>query len=113
MAATDCPTLIFGGASIGDAYKTSGTVKSLFTQLKALGINRIDTAARYPALDPGASERLLGEAGAASEGFIIDTKINPGPGFGPFDGSLSPEAVEESFRLSCERLGKVRGLEVL
>lgn len=59
------PTTIFGGALIGINFDKSEQVQELLDQLKKLGIDRIDTAARYSPANPGSSERLLGEVGAA------------------------------------------------
>ncbi|KAF2141587.1 uncharacterized protein K452DRAFT_351175 [Aplosporella prunicola CBS 121167] len=95
------PTLIFGGASIGDAYNTVSAVSDLLSTLQTLGIHRIDTAARYPSPRPGTSELLLGEVSAAKQGFAIDTKIIP---LGDGSGSLAPQAVGRSLDGSYQRL---------
>ncbi|KAJ7643810.1 NADP-dependent oxidoreductase domain-containing protein [Roridomyces roridus] len=109
------PTLLFGGASIGDSFKTVQALETLLTQLKDLGITRIDTAARYPATNQGESERLLGEVGAVAKGFAVDTKINTGPGFGPtFPGSLTAEAIDKSLQQSYQSLAiSGKGTEVV
>jgi len=67
---------------------------------KGEGQNRIDTAARYPPVLSGASEKLLGSVKAAEQGFLIDTKILAGAG-----GSLTKDAIQTSFKASLERLG--------
>ncbi|KAI1335584.1 Aldo/keto reductase [Xylariaceae sp. FL0016] len=94
--ASNHPKLIFGAANIGTSYATPQAVSDLLDTLQSVGIDRIDTAARYPPTDPGASERLLGEAGVSERGFAIDTKILP--------GSHRPEAVAKSVGGSYERL---------
>jgi aflatoxin B1 aldehyde reductase len=95
------PILVFGGALIGNTYNTQDEVSALLDKLKSTGIGRIDTAARYPPTNRGASERLLGEAGAAKLGFLIDTKVMAS---GDGSGSLEPAAIEHSVRISRERL---------
>ncbi|KAI0882023.1 Aldo/keto reductase [Annulohypoxylon maeteangense] len=95
------PQLIFGGASIGAAFATPQEVSELLQTLKSLGVKRIDTAARYPPTNPGASERLLGELGATKLGFLIDTKVLCA-GLG--EGSLEPAATQKSLVESYERL---------
>ncbi|KAM4057920.1 aldo/keto reductase family protein [Hirsutella rhossiliensis] len=95
------PLLIFGGASIGYAYDRPEAVSELLRTLRSLGITRVDTAARYPPTNPGASERLLGEAGAATQGFDLDTKILC---WGDGSGTLEPAAIEKSLHESRRRL---------
>ncbi|AEO64699.1 uncharacterized protein THITE_2110991 [Thermothielavioides terrestris NRRL 8126] len=95
------PILIFGGGWIGKEFGSREEVSDLLKTLQARGITRLDTAARYPPTDPGASERLLGEAGAPSRGFTIDTKVLCS---GDGSGSLEPAAIEESVKASHERL---------
>ncbi|KAJ8128187.1 hypothetical protein O1611_g5450 [Lasiodiplodia mahajangana] len=93
--------LIFGGASIGAAYTTRQQVAELLQTLQSLGVTRIDTAARYPPTDIGASERLLGEAGVAELGFSVDSKIFVGS---VAEGSLAPHAIEKSLTESYDRM---------
>jgi aflatoxin B1 aldehyde reductase len=103
------PDLHFGSATIGssDNFSTPSDVSTLLDRLLELGIRNIDTAARYPPTDMGASERLLGEASVASKGFIIDTKV-----LTTTDGSdlLRRVAVKTSVAESLQRLkvSKVR-----
>ncbi|EIN06754.1 aldehyde reductase [Punctularia strigosozonata HHB-11173 SS5] len=94
--------LIFGGANIGERFTTVEEVSSVLSKLKEKGIIRIDTAARYPPTNPGASEKLIGEAHAAQLGFVIDTKVNVA---GDGRGSLSAEAIAKSIEESLGRLG--------
>lgn len=103
------PRLLFGGAAIGDAFKTADNVSELLKTLRSLGINTIDTAGRYPPLNQGASETLLGQVGALEQGFTVDTKIYHDAGTGA--GLLKPAAVEKSLATSCERLGVKPGGE--
>lgn len=65
--------------------------------LRKYGIKRLDTAAAYAG---GDSEKRTGDAKMGDE-FVVDTKILGGPLDG---GWLSPEKVDESSRLSLERL---------
>ena len=99
--ASNTPSLIFGGASIGWTYTSLSSVNDLLSSLLALGINQIDSAARYPPMSPGRSEQLLGEAQAAAKGFVIDTKVMCS---GDSKGSLAREAVEKSVVESLARL---------
>lgn len=103
------PATIFGGALIGISFQASQQVQELLDELKTLGIDRIDTAARYSPTNPGSSERLLGEAGAAEQGFTIDTKINT---VKDGVGTLTATAIKASIRESFERL-KVDKVHVL
>ncbi|KAJ7701488.1 NADP-dependent oxidoreductase domain-containing protein [Mycena rosella] len=103
------PILIFGGALIGHAYNTTESVSELLAALKSLGIRRIDTAARYPPTNPGNSERLLGQTGAAAQGFTIDTKFDFS---GDGSGSLEPAAVDKSLNESYERLALEKDVHV-
>ena len=95
------PLIIFGGASVGNTYNTVEEVSDLLATLQSLGITYIDTAARYPPTNPGASERLLGEANVADRGFIIDTKILAN---GDGSGNLTPAATNASLQRSYNRL---------
>ena len=96
------PTLIFGAASIGMDFNTVESVNKVVQSLKNLGISRIDTAGRYPPLNPGMSEKLLGEANVAKQGFTLDTKILMGPGNG--SGELEASAIAKSLSTSLQRL---------
>ncbi|KAI0850470.1 putative oxidoreductase [Daldinia vernicosa] len=72
------PQLIFGTASFGmpmTEFQDSETVKGLLRTLGELGITRLDSGARYPPLNPGRSEELIGEAKELSREFLVDTKI--------------------------------------
>ncbi|KAJ5161931.1 hypothetical protein N7492_007323 [Penicillium capsulatum] len=103
------PGTLFGGALIGTSFTTPAQVQELLDQLKLLGVDRIDTAARYSPTSPGASERLLGQVEAAKQGFTIDTKLNTeGPSMSDGSGSLSSSAIVKSIHESYGRLGMDR-----
>lgn len=98
------PRLLFGGAAIGmSPYATVASVSDLLKTLQSMGIDKIDTAPRYPFDNHGASESLLGQTDAIAQGFLVDTKIYHDGGTGA--GSLEPAAVEASLAASCRRLG--------
>lgn len=90
------PSTLFGGALIGTSFTTAAQVQELLDQLQSIGINRIDTAARYSPTSPGSSERLLGEVRAQEQGFTIDTKTST-------DGSLK---VDGSGSLTAANITK-------
>lgn len=98
------PTLIFGSGNLGLSFSTPDKAAELLQFLQSKGISHIDTARRYPALHPGLSETLLGQANAAERGFIVDTKIKVTPENGP-EGSLTKERIGESIKESLEALG--------
>ncbi|KAG8162129.1 hypothetical protein KVR01_007894 [Diaporthe batatas] len=103
------PRLIFGGSSIGDHYATPQEVTGLLQRLRVTGIRELDTAARYPAIKFGASEQLLGEVGAAAQGFAVDTKILVLSTDG--NGSLEPAKIQDS--VSKSRVALQMGVEKL
>ena len=99
------PNTLFGGGLIGTSFTTPTQVQDLLDHLKALGVDRIDTAARYSPTNPGSSERLLGEVQATKHGFTIDTKINTeGSTAGDAAGSLTAAAIATSVDESFARL---------
>ncbi|RDW65583.1 hypothetical protein BP5796_10275 [Coleophoma crateriformis] len=98
---TSTPTPIFGCASVGFNFITKESVEELLSTVKNNGIKRIDTAGRYPPTSPGASECLLGEAGATDLGFQIDTKVLV---LATAAGSLSAENIAQSVQRSFDRL---------
>ncbi|KAK6837935.1 oxidoreductase [Apiospora arundinis] len=82
---------------IGDA------IAELLQTLKEVGITRLDAAGLYPPSDIGASQRLLGQNGAAAKlGFTIDTKsmVNITGGA----GTLEPAKIERSAAQSANNL---------
>ncbi|PQE05038.1 hypothetical protein CJF30_00004831 [Rutstroemia sp. NJR-2017a BBW] len=106
------PTLIFGGATIGQNFPNASSVQALLDLLKHHKISHIDTAARYPPGKFGLSETLLGEVQAAEQGFSISTKIFTNPAAGNGEGELSREAIESSLAGSLGRL-KVKQVDIL
>jgi aryl-alcohol dehydrogenase-like predicted oxidoreductase len=92
------PAPIFGGASIGDSYKTVSEVTVLSDIIKHAGIRQIDTAARYANTQ---SETLIGGAILPAI-FDIDTKIWVETADG--SGTLTTAAIEKSLLASLERL---------
>lgn len=112
------PQLIFGTATFGmdlTEFQDPTSVDNLLSTVKELGINRLDTAARYPPLNPGRSEQLLGEASSLSNleaEFSIDTKVYTDT---RTDGSgdLTREAVARSVKTSLERLGRPQWVRVI
>ena len=98
------PKPIFGCASIGHSYRSKTQVVELSQTLEKVGVDHLDTAARYPPTSPGLSEQLLGEA-QASHSFLIDTKILVS---GDGRGSLTEEAIGRSIKQSYDSLGASR-----
>ena len=107
------PTLLFGTSTLGmdgTSFQHASDIGPLFTLLKSGEVAHLDTAARYPPLNPGRSEQLLGEANVSSENLLIDTKIaTPTP---DGRGELTREAVRKSVEESLNRL-KVKKVNVL
>ncbi|KAL2675546.1 hypothetical protein Neosp_011733 [[Neocosmospora] mangrovei] len=108
MSTSPRPEIIFGastvggGGSFGNAFPTQESTQELLTTLKECGITRIDTAAMYPPMAPGESERLLGLAGALQQGFAVDTKIMTT--MGKLEGTLTPEKIQNSVATSRQSL---------
>ncbi|KAM7203315.1 NADP-dependent oxidoreductase domain protein [Rhypophila sp. PSN 637] len=104
------PQLILGTASFGmdlTEFQDADSVANLLGKLEDLGINRVDTAARYPPLRPGRSEELIGEAMGQRDGLDlnlgIDTKVYTNTATDG-SGDLSREALLRSLETSSERL---------
>ncbi|KAI0874033.1 putative oxidoreductase [Hypoxylon argillaceum] len=109
------PQIIFGTGGFGmdmTAFQDADSVKALLQELRRLGISRLDTAARYPPLNPGRSEQLLGEAVELSRDFVIDTKVYTNT---QTDGSgdLTTAAIAKSVDASLQRLQRPEGVNVL
>jgi aryl-alcohol dehydrogenase-like predicted oxidoreductase len=114
------PHILLGSGSGIIPNSTPEEVATLFKRLKGLAstIYGIDTAAVYGGGDRGKSERILGEAGIAHAGFVLDTKVlfygpdGPGDGREKDGGPLSRVNVLRSSKESLERLkvAKVRCL---
>ncbi|KAI2632260.1 Aldo/keto reductase [Hypoxylon sp. NC1633] len=101
------PVIFFGtslfGSSHVPALQDETNVSQLLDVLKDGGVTEIDTAARYPPDDNGASERMLGRVKAHAKGFTINTKVLfPGNSSA---GTLSREAVRKSVANSLAALG--------
>ena len=91
------PQLIFGCASIGAQFATKEDVIAILKTLSNTGIGRIDTAGRYPPTVPGLSQKLLGQAGVAQTGLVIDTKINV---WGDGSDTLTASNIDSSVKQS-------------
>jgi len=94
MASQTAPQLIFGCGGLGNEFVGQDQVTEVLHTLKEAGVERLDTAALYPPTDIGASQRLLGQAGAAQKGFTIDTKVLIS--LSGFEGTLEPEKIAKS-----------------
>jgi aflatoxin B1 aldehyde reductase len=114
------PQIIFGTANFGmeGGFLDAPSVRDILHTLKNLGISRLDTGARYPPLNPGQSERLIGEAGEGGQdddgvggGFLVDTKVYTDT---RTDGSgdLAREKMGVSVRGSLERLRRPGGVSL-
>lgn len=108
------PHLVFGTGVLGmdgTEFQDPESVTKLLHTLKQLGINRLDTAARYPPFVPGKSEQLIGAASAFSDAFVVDTKVYTEVGDG--SGDLAQAAMQKSVDGSLERLNRPQGVNVL
>ncbi|CDM27403.1 hypothetical protein CBS147339_5383 [Penicillium roqueforti] len=92
----DTPRYVFGAQGFGVAW-TVDNVDHLMKSLAEAGIHQFDTAALYPATNPGESEELLGKK--KPENAVIDTKI-----LFIGDDSLSFNNMGASIEASLERL---------
>ena len=102
MSSSSSPQLIFGCGGVGIEFAGEEAVAELLQTLKDVGVTRLDTAALYPPTDIGASQRLIGQAGAARMGFTIDTKVMVSIHGGK--GTLEPEKIAESASQSQKSL---------
>ena len=106
------PELIFGTASFSmdmTQLQDPSSIRDLFQALKELGIRRLDSGARYPPLNPGKAEELIGETKECSSDFAIDTKVYTNT---RTDGSgdLTGEAILKSIQASLQRLQRPDGV---
>ncbi|OKL55509.1 hypothetical protein UA08_09256 [Talaromyces atroroseus] len=110
------PHFIFGTATLGmdqTQFHNAESVTALLQTLETLDIYRLDTGTRYPPLNPGRSEQLIGEVSKElGSKFTVDTKIYTDT---KTDGSedLSSEAIQHSVNASLRRLQRVEGVNVL
>jgi aflatoxin B1 aldehyde reductase len=110
MESLRAPQLIFGCGGLGNEFVGEDAVTELLNVLKKSGVRRLDTAGLYPPTDIGASQRLLGQAGAARLGFTIDTKALIS--IKGIQGSLTPEKIEKSTEESRETLQFPKGQRI-
>lgn len=94
MATSNAPELIFGCGGLGTEFIGVDATKELLHTLKEAGVKRVDTAGLYPPTNIRASQRLLGQAGAAQQGFTIDTKVLIS--MRRIKGSCEPEKIATS-----------------
>ncbi|KAH8703703.1 putative oxidoreductase [Talaromyces proteolyticus] len=109
------PQLIFGTATFGmdkTEFQDPESVNAVLEALQEMGIQRLDSGARYPPKSPGRSEQLIGETKTLSGHFTVDTKVYTDA---QTDGSgdLTREAVEASINASLKRLQRPEGVNVL
>jgi aryl-alcohol dehydrogenase-like predicted oxidoreductase len=114
------PRILLGSGGGIIPTSTPEEVAGILARLKTLAspIYGIDTAAVYGGSEKGKSERILGAAGIASAGLVLDTKVlfygpdGPGDGREKDGGPLSRANVLRSSKESLERLkvGRVRCL---
>ncbi|KAI2624540.1 Aldo/keto reductase [Hypomontagnella submonticulosa] len=108
------PIIYFGTSTFGSSHvppmQDEENVARFLDVLHDNGVSQIDTAARYPPDNHGASERMLGRVKAPAKGFTINTKVLfPGQSSA---GTLSKEAVRKSVANSLDVLG-VKKLGIL
>ncbi|KAI0851994.1 Aldo/keto reductase [Daldinia vernicosa] len=104
------PVIYFGTTTFGSSHvpalQDEANVLKFLDTLQDGGIAQIDTAARYPPDNHGASERMLGQVKAYQKGFTINTKVLfAGQNSA---GSLSKEAVRKSVENSLQNLGAAK-----
>jgi aryl-alcohol dehydrogenase-like predicted oxidoreductase len=114
------PHVLLGSGGGIIPSSTPEEVAAILKHLHGLAspIYGIDTAAVYGGDEKGKSERILGAAGIATAGLVLDTKVlfygpdGPGDGREKDGGPLSRANVLRSSKESLERLkvGKVRCL---
>jgi hypothetical protein len=112
MSPANQPHILVGSGGGIIPNSTPEEVSAIFRRLKGLAstIYGIDTAAVYGGSERGKSERILGAAGIADAGFVVDTKVlfygpdGPGDGREKDGGPLSRANVLRSSKESLERL---------
>lgn len=106
------PQLIYGTATFGmdmTEFQNAEAAKGMLKTVRSLGINRLDTAPRYPPLSQGRAEELLGEAFQLGDTFVVDTKVYTDTGTDG-SGDLGRNAVHRSVLGSLERLKRPQGV---
>ena len=107
------PQLLFGTATFGmdgTTFQSAETIHPLLTVLRTQGIHRLDTGARYPPMNPGRTEQLIGSANNPALELAIDTKVLTSTPDG--SGDLTQPRVRESVNASLERL-RVQKVNIL
>jgi aflatoxin B1 aldehyde reductase len=113
--APQIPHILLGaGGGIIPSLDTEA-LASLLKHIQTLPtpIYGIDTAAVYPGINPGYSEKGLGEAGIGNTNLILDTKILCGPTVDGNDGgALSKVNLRKSMEksLASLKVSKVRAI---
>ncbi|KAI1212748.1 putative oxidoreductase [Annulohypoxylon truncatum] len=105
------PQLIFGTAGFGmdnSEFQDAESVRAVLTTVKGLGIRRLDSGARYPPLNPGRSEELIGEVADLSKDFAVDTKVFTDTRKDS-SGDLTRENIQKSVEGSLGRLRRPEG----
>ncbi|KAL8897888.1 MAG: hypothetical protein Q9207_006976 [Kuettlingeria erythrocarpa] len=93
-------------------FQDPSSVQSLLEVLRELGIRRLDLGARYPPLNLGRAEELLGETREVSREFTIDTKVYTDTKSNGA-GDLTNAAIAKSAKASLQRLKALDGVNVL
>jgi aflatoxin B1 aldehyde reductase len=97
------PTPIFGTGLVGmKSIDDLAALSQALTTLGHTGTRHIDTAPRYPPVNQGRAEQLLGEARAIDRGFTIHGKIvvhSDGA------GGLDEAKTDDLLTTSLQRLG--------
>lgn len=103
------PPKVYIGSSTWCDKTPKEVVEKYIPVLQELGVKEIDTAPIYPVLSPGETEKLLGELGFVSNGFLVDSKVLY---FGDGSGTLTADAIQRSLDSSLANIktGKVREL---
>ncbi|KAI0897283.1 putative oxidoreductase [Annulohypoxylon nitens] len=105
------PQLIFGTAGFGmdnSEFHDAESVRAVLKTIKGLGIHRLDSGARYPPLNPGRSEELIGETVDISKDFAVDTKVYTDTRKDS-SGDLTRENIQKSVEGSLARLKRPEG----
>ncbi|KAL8700221.1 MAG: hypothetical protein Q9201_005569 [Fulgogasparrea decipioides] len=93
-------------------FQDASSVQNLLRVLQELDIHRLDSGARYPPLNPGKAEELLGKTIELSRDFTIDTKVYTDTRTNG-SGDLTKAAIAQSITASLQRLKAVDGVRPL